>query len=189
MEKNDILSKILELCEKNMDEGEYLKSAELLKKVNEFNYDKNGEQTISFHIPISIYLNYVDDNTNIVKIVGAEIKKNDYGPISILKYLVVCPIYGDDSLYTWKNEIFEECLKEQLLAHMSRDILIVNMYSTFKFTMEEYSVYRKDLIKACWGDGDHDPEEEEYFYKKYYEYIIDFVKLSIKNYIRTNPFI
>lgn len=188
MEKNDILSKILELCEKNMDEGEYLKSAELLKKTNEFNYDKNGEQTISFHIPISIYLNYVDDNTNIVKIVGAQIKKDDYGHIFIIKYLVECPRYGDDSLYTWKNEIFEECLEERLLSHMSTDIQIVNMYSTFKFTMEEYSVYRKNLIKACQGD-DYDTEEEEYFCKKYYEYIIDFVKLSIKNYIKTNPFI
>ena len=159
MENIELLNKILELCEKNFDEGTYLQSATILKNINEKKIIENNERIIIFENPL-IISNGDKSNDNIFKITGV-IQVRDTTEYHIRK--IIC--YFDEiemilgtscGNYSFRNrcQLFERKLIFWFRLYKIRDIDIHNCVgcdddTIMTFTLREHYKHMYELAVAC----------------------------------------
>lgn len=156
-----VLNNMLELCEKQMSEGDYLIAASLLKIVNEKKETKTQFRTITFDSPINIRAEKL--NLNIHSIV----QKLVTNPYNSYHVTVSINVQFTNDIFTIKKVSFESWLSFVIQKEMAIDVkLSDNLSPASNITYEKY---KKFLIER----DQLDDECEEWMYGSYSRYISD----------------
>jgi len=169
---NEVLNKILELCQDHMDEGNYLKSANLLKKVNELNPEKK---------PQMIKINRFDDPVKInltelynIYICGYIETRHTVNTSFYLRDVIVR--LNDKEISVKYHDGFFKLLKNQIKSKLSNYIVINNYLGTgtsVKVDFEEFKDFHTDNI-------DEDNIYDIQLYYNFVEYASEYIKEYIE---------
>ena len=169
-----VLNNMLELCEKQMSEGDYLIAASLLKIVNEKKEVKLEFRTISFDSPINIKvgkLNLVIDS--IVQRLIRTTYSSYYQTDSV-------NVQFTDENVSIKKTVFESWMTFLIQKEMALEVRLCDNLSPNSNI--NYEKFKKFLLKRNELDDD---EGEDWLYRSYSLYISEVVNQSIDLKTRT----
>ena len=168
---NEILNRILELCEDNMNEGEYLKSSKLLKTVSEKNPDTSLTKTNRIIEPIRINIGGIT-----MFITGYfERRHNIHCEFNMTKVLFKINNHEIQAGYeSGFSNSFRDVLKTIIKSEMALEINIFDFLGIDNnvkcFSFDNFRDFFSEL------------NEEVYGLELYYEYA-DFVSKFISEYL------
>jgi len=172
--QDSVLNNMLELCEKQMSEGDYLIAASLLKIVNEKKEVKSEFRTISFDSPINIKvgkLNLVIDS------IVQKLIRNTYS--SYYQTDSVNVQFTDENV-SIKKTLFESWMTFLIQKEMALEVRLCDNLSPNSNI--NYEKFKKFLLKRNELDDD---EGEDWLYRSYSLYISEVVNQSIDLKTRT----
>jgi len=172
--QDSVLNNMLELCEKQMSEGDYLIAASLLKIVNEKKEVKSEFRTISFDSPINIKvgkLNLVIDS------IVQKLIRNTYS--SHYQTESVNVQFTDENV-SIKKTLFESWMTFLIQKEMALEVRLCDNLSPNSNI--NYEKFKKFLLKRNELDDD---EGEDWLYRSYSLYISEVVNQSIELKTRT----
>jgi hypothetical protein len=153
-----VLNNMLELCEKQMSEGDYLIAASLLKTVNELKA-KTEFRTLAFDSPINIKAGKLN------LIIDSIVQKLVTNPYTSYYQTVSINVQFTDEMFSIKKVSFEIWLTFIIQKEMAIDVkLSDNLSPNSNITYEKY---KKFIIKR----DQLDDENEEWMYGSYSNYI------------------
>jgi hypothetical protein len=173
---NEILNGVLELCEKHMTEGDYLKSSKLLKTVSEKNPDTSSlTKTSRFIQPIRINI-----GSSSVFVTGFFSRRhNTHAEFTMRKILFKIKDNNEiqASSESRFSDSFRDILKTIIKSEMAFDINIFNF-----FGIEGRSDSVKNFSFDNFREFFNELNDDVYGIELYYEYV-DYVSKFISEYV------
>lgn len=170
--QESVLNNMLELCEKEMSEGDYIIAASLLKIVNEKKEPKPEFRTITFDSPINIKVGKL--NLDINSIVQ-KLLNSSYSPYYLTTSVNV---QFTDEFFSIKKGSFENWMNFVIQKEMATEVkLSDNLSPNSNITYEKF---KKFILKR----DELDDEGEDWIYGSYSKHISDVVMQIIELKIR-----
>jgi len=171
---NEILNRVLELCEEHMTEGEYLRSSKLLKTVNEKNPDNSSLiKTNRFIEPIKIKIG----NSNTVFVTGYISKRHN----------IHCDFFLNKVLFKIQNNETQIKISSNSSSDPFSDIIKTIIKSEMAYNVEIHNFCGiagnvKSFSRDKFIDFFNDVNDDTYGIELYYEFV-DYVSKWISEYV------
>jgi hypothetical protein len=173
---NEILNRVLELCEEHMTEGEYLRSSKLLKTVSEKNPDiSNLIKTVRFVQPIKIKIG----DTLTVFVVGYIAHRHSIHCGFTLKKVLFKIHNNEIQINSGSTSSFSDILKTIIKSEMAYNIEIYDFFgivgNTKHFNREKFIEFFSDINDDVYGIE---------LYHEFVNYISTFISEYVSNIIK-----
>lgn len=174
---NEILNRVLELCEEHMTEGEYLKSSKLLKTVSDKNPDtSNLTKTNRFIQPIRVNIGSLS-----IFVTGYFARRHNIHTEFIMRKILF-KIHDREiqaSSESGFSDSFRDILKTIIKSEMALNINVFNFFGT-EDTMKNFSY---DNFREFFSELNDDVYGIELYYE-YVDYVSKFISEYVSNIVR-----
>ena len=173
---NEILNRILELCEKNMNEGEYLKSSKLLKTVSEKNPDTSNLIKINRFIePIRISM-----GSSSLFVTGYLARRHNLHSEFFMKKVLFK--INNHEIQVTAGSGFHDSFSDILKTIIKSDMLVdINIFDFFGGDNVKNLSF--DKFKDFYQDVNDDVYGSELYYE-YVEYVSKFISEYVSNIVK-----
>jgi len=177
---NEILNRVLELCEEHMTEGEYLKSSKLLKTVSEKNPDtSNLTRTNRFIQPIRINI-----GSSVMLVTGYFARRHNIHTDFIMRKILFK--INDHEIQASSelgfSDSFRDILKTIIKSEMAFDINIFNFFG-IQDSLQSVKNFSFDNFREFFNELNDDVYGIELYYE-YVDYVSKFISEYVSNIVR-----
>jgi len=167
--QESVLNNMLELCEKEMSEGDYLIAASLLKIASEKKDVRSVFRNLTFDSPINIKIGKLNliIHSIVQKLVNSSYVSSYYVTESV-------NVQFTDENFSIKKSLFEIWMSFLIKKEMAIEVHLCDNFSPNSNI--NYDKFKKFILKR----EELDDEGEDWIYSNYSSYISEVVKQSIE---------
>jgi hypothetical protein len=167
--QESVLNNMLELCEKEMSEGDYLIAASLLKIASEKKDVRSVFRNLTFDSPINIKIGKLN---LIIHSIVQKLVNSSYGSSYYVTESV--NVQFTDENFSIKKSLFEIWMSFLIKKEMAIEVHLCDNFSPNSNI--NYDKFKKFILKR----EELDDEGEDWIYSNYSSYISEVVKQSIE---------
>lgn len=174
-DNNTLINTMLELCEKHMNEGDYIESAKLLKTL----YQNQLGEVINFENPIIFKHITEDDNMTLFQVIGFTKSDREH------RKILIKPVSNEVITLKCCDEL-ETFIKLQLEMSAVYDFSIENSFIGKKYIVSgnDHIEFIKNLLEKVDENDSHNDYDsiESQLYNRYTELIDKIIRYNCNKY-------